>query len=119
MSSPSASTDSYSSSDFLHHQSKQPAVTNMYPTSVYANYANLSTKCVETSGCGGEESSSSAASSSSDVKIYLEKFERIYNSTESAGNSVVVVEKPASTALNTFNKQQQQNRNSMTTYSYV
>lgn len=87
MSSPSSSTDSYSS-EFT---GAKPAVTNLYP--VYqANFKQ---------DAGG-------GANPADVKIYLEKFERIYNS-DSQGSE----QKP--TPLNTFNKQ----RNSMTTYSYV
>lgn len=108
MSSPSSSTDSYSS-DFLHQSassaSSKPAVTNLYPA-VYQTAFQVK----------NVPSTEQQQQSPADVKIYLEKFERIYNSSESATHQPNTITNTSnSTPLNTFNKQ----RNSMTTYSYV
>jgi hypothetical protein len=95
MSSPSSSTDYSYSSDFLHHQpatNRPVVVTNLYP--IYQS----------------ETATTTQQSTDQQVKIYLEKFERIYNGPPDSATT-------NSTSLNTFNKQQQ--RNSMTTYSYV
>ena len=95
MSSPSSSTDYSYSSDFLHHQpatNRPVVVTNLYP--IYQS----------------ETATTTQQSTDQQVKIYLEKFERIYNGPPDSATT-------NSTNLNTFNKQQQ--RNSMTTYSYV
>lgn len=125
LSSPSSSTDS---SDFLQQQQQQikhqssnnnnnntnstkPTITNMYPVNVYqANFSNTK-KLLGPSG----------AEQSTDVKVYLEKFERIYNSeSPSNGGGNNGGESKALSQMNTFNSNlNNKQRNSMTTYSYV
>jgi hypothetical protein len=135
LSSPSSSTDSSSStSDFLHKNvtcstnsthvtACTPPITTLYPINVYQsnNYVNNKI-CADTT---------TTTTTAADVKIYLEKFERIYNSDAGVG----VPATPQQTNENIKHQQQQQQqpsaistfnsnlnskqRNSMTTYSYV
>lgn len=115
LSSPSSSTDSTSSSsDFIQKSSlstttttNSTPVTNLYPGNIY-------------------QTNETGAPPSNDVKTYLEKFERIYNSDSVAVPNDVAHQLPQHhhhhhhNHLNTFNSNlNNKHRNSMTTYSYV
>lgn len=102
LSSPSSNTDSSTSRTGSYLNIKQyPVITNLYPLSTYQS--NNSTDCDKVKNM--------------DVNIYLEKFERIYNS-DPLNHKSINNELPCQKSLGSFNSKSCQ-RNSGTTYSYV
>ena len=95
---------------------QQPIITTLYPLNVYQASLKKPAQTYESVDSG----KSTVNSKSADVKIYFERFERIYNSEEPSmnnmnGSSTLTIKSSNQASSSGHAKQ----RNSLTTYSYV